>query len=616
MCLIHSILLLQAALIAQQQAAVLAVQRQALAAQLQLQQQQQQQQSQQQQSPQQPWLITQSAPQITTTPQQQVTAQAIRSVTPPPATAAVVKMIPSPQQPLQQQQQPQLVAISVTNPILTASPAAADRASPGPPSRGASPAPHVQQQPTANNNNIIQQPNNNILLQQPQPQQHVPQAPTTMNVSPVPQIIPKLEPGTTCLGPPQFKISSVPNSQQHQQRNSISPAPNPQLQVAQQPHRPNSAPVPGHLMENPPEYVPFTLNREVPSFLVSFTPTPPPETPATSASDVSTTVVPSTTPTPTRAITPSSQTVSPVTTPQKSTPSFIPPQQHTFEAKQRYSPSQLQRSSPAPYYNPRTASPARGVSPLVHSSSRGSSPAPGTRSGANSPIHPRSRDPSPGPPSRSREVSPAPSPVPKVALIVPDLDKSSSKGTTHTSSMSRPKPNPLNLPTSVTNLPIPSPNMLNYPGQALKSGGLATPCLPTMTPNTITGFNSLPTPMMLTSPLPLGGAQRTPIMPLHFWSSLSPVATLSPRPGHTGSAPSTFQFPSYMNGHLPFSPVVTIPAFSAFDLQSPVVTAAPSSSGSIQVPWQSQSDSCDKDSDGCPPKKSWPWPTQVTSSNI
>ena len=582
-CLINNVLLLQAALIAQQQAAVLAVQRQALAAQLHIQQQQQQQQSQQQQqAPQQPWLITQSAPQITTTPQQQVTAQALRSVTPPPPAAAaattttVVEMIPSPQQPLQQpQQQPQMVAISVTNPIVTVS-SAADRASPGPPSRSASPAPQVQQQPTANNNNIIQQPNNNIILQQ--------QAPTTINASPVPQIIPKLEPGTTCLVPPQFKVSSVPNSQQHNQRNSISPAPNPQLQVAQQPHRPNSAPVPGHLMENPPEYVPFTLNREVPSFLVSFTPPAPPETPATSASVISKPVAPSTTPTPTMATTPPSETVSPVTTPQKSTPTFIPPQQHTFEAKQRYSPSHLQRSSPLPYYNPRTASPARGVSPLVHSSSRGSSPAPGTRSGANSPIHPRSRDPSPAPPSRSREVSPAPSPVPKVALIVPDLDKSSSKTTTHTSTMSRPKPNPLNLPTSVTNLPIPSPNMLNYPGQALKSGGLATPCLPTMTPNTITGFNSLPTPMMLTSPLPLGGAQRTPIMPLHFWSSLSPVATLSPRPGHTGSAPSTFQFPSYMNGHMAFSPVVTIPAFTAFDLQSPVVTAAPSSSGSIQVP--------------------------------
>ena len=182
-----------------------------------------------------------------------------------------------------------MVAISVTNPIVTVS-SAADRASPGPPSRSASPAPQVQQQPTANNNNIIQQPNNNIILQQ--------QAPTTINASPVPQIIPKLEPGTTCLVPPQFKVSSVPNSQQHNQRNSISPAPNPQLQVAQQPHRPNSAPVPGHLMENPPEYVPFTLNREVPSFLVSFTPPAPPETPATSASAISKPVAPSTTPTP------------------------------------------------------------------------------------------------------------------------------------------------------------------------------------------------------------------------------------------------------------------------------------------------------------------------------
>ena len=552
---------MQAALIAQQQAAVLAVQRQALAAaQSQvLQQQQQQQQVNQQQQQQQPWLITQTASQITTP--LQVTTQALRSVTPPLA-GTIIQMVPSPQQPQQQ-----IVVTSVTAPSVD------DRASPRPASRSASPARQVIQ-PTANVTIQYQPSGNNTVL----PQQQQQQAPIT--ASPAPHIVPKLEPVATSLVP-EFKISNVPNSQQ---RNSISPAPaaNPQLQVTQQPNRPNSAPVPGHLMENPPEYVPFTFNREVPSFLVSFT--PPPESPnfipPTSAIDTEPTTTSSS-----PAVIPQSMTS------QRNVQSFSPSQQHNFEAKQKFSPSQSQRSSPSPYYNPRTMSPARGVSPLVHSSSRGSSPVPvGARSGANSPIHPRSRDPSPAPsPSRSRDVSPIPgnkSPSTQVALIVPDLDKSSGSGTTHTSTVSRPKPNPLNLPTSsLTTLPIPSPTMLNYPGgQALKSGGLATPCLPSMTPNTLTGFNSLPTPMMLTSPIHLGGPQRTPIMPLHFWSSLSPVATLSPRPGHAASSASTFQFPSFLNGHMAYSPVVTIPAFTAFqDLQSPVVTAAPSTS-SIQVP--------------------------------
>ena len=560
------------ALIAQQQAAVLAVQRQALvAAQLQLQQQQQQQQQPQQQ----PWLITQTAPQITTP--LQVTTQALRSVTPPPAPApTIIQMVPSPQQ-----QQQQVVVTSVTKPDV------ADRAPLRPASRSASPAPQV-----ANVTIGYQQPqgNSSTVLQQQQQQQQ--QAPI-VTASPVPQIIPKLEPVATSSLAPEFKISSVLNSQH--QRNSISPAPVPQLQVAQQPNRPNSAPVPGHLMENPPEYVPFTLNREK-SFLVSFT--PPPKSPSvipqsSLTSAINTDPLPPTTTSSgfqQPAVPPTSSGTEPgpqpTVPPQRYIQSFSPSQQHTFEAKQKFSPSQSQRASPSPYYNPRTMSPARGVSPLVHSGSRGSSPAPASRSGANSPIHPRSRDPSPAPPSRSRDASPVPvSNVHQVALIVPDFDKSSGSGTTHTSTISRPKPNPLNLPTSsLTSLPIPSPTMLNYGPGGLKSGGLATPCLPSMTPNTLTGFNNLPTPMMLTSPIHLGGAQRTPMMPLHFWSSLSPVATLSPRPGHQTSSASTFQFPSFLNGHMAYSPVVTIPAFTAFEnLQSPVVTAAPSTS-SIQVP--------------------------------
>ena len=71
-------------------------------------------------------------------------------------------------------------------------------------------------------------------------------------------------------------------------------------------------------------------------------------------------------------------------------------------------------------------------------------------------------------------------------------------------------------------------------------------------------------------------------MPVHFWSSFSPIATLSPHPGATlspllgasiQSAPMHFQFP--VNGGTMFSPVVTVPnlsssSFSGGDLETPL----------------------------------------------
>ena len=129
------------------------------------------------------------------------------------------------------------------------------------------------------------------------------------------------------------------------------------------------------------------------------------------------------------------------------------------------------------------------------------------------------------------------------------------------SSSSRHKPDPLNLPHSVLSAhPLPSPAQLK--------SNLA---LPGMT------FNS--TPILLTSPMQLG-AQNTPIMPLHFWSSLSPLATLSPRLSATTG--TQFQFPSFP--HYTLSPVpVTHPMFTSFEnLQSPSVISSPGKG--IQVP--------------------------------
>ena len=132
--------------------------------------------------------------------------------------------------------------------------------------------------------------------------------------------------------------------------------------------------------------------------------------------------------------------------------------------------------------------------------------------------------------------------------------------TTSTTSMSKPKPNPLNLmPTALTTQPIPSPTAL----QPMK--------LPTGSLSSAGPLTALHTPMMLGSPML--GSQRTPMMPLSFWSSLSPLAALSPH----HNAVTHFQFPSW-SGVL--SPVVTLPGFAGFDcIQSPTL-----SSTTIQVP--------------------------------
>ena len=124
---------------------------------------------------------------------------------------------------------------------------------------------------------------------------------------------------------------------------------------------------------------------------------------------------------------------------------------------------------------------------------------------------------------------------------------------TAVTSMSHPKPNPLSLSTL-------SPT-------AIKPTPLLTP------------MTAIHTPLLLHSPFSKG--QRMPLVPLHFWSSLSPVAALSPRVSATSA--STFQFPSFMGSPMSLSPMVNMPPFSAYEnLQSPVVVSSPTKS--IQVP--------------------------------
>ncbi|XP_013075300.2 uncharacterized protein LOC106061659 isoform X1 [Biomphalaria glabrata] len=100
--------------------------------------------------------------------------------------------------------------------------------------------------------------------------------------------------------------------------------------------------------------------------------------------------------------------------------------------------------------------------------------------------------------------------------------------------------------------PKPSPISLGVP-PSLSSGPLTnSPLTPASTQMSIlsptakhpmSAYHAIPTPLFLSSPM----------HPVHFWTSLSPVTTLSPRMNSSGSA---FQFPGFLSGGLTFSPLM------------------------------------------------------------
>lgn len=118
-----------------------------------------------------------------------------------------------------------------------------------------------------------------------------------------------------------------------------------------------------------------------------------------------------------------------------------------------------------------------------------------------------------------------------------------------TTTHGKPKPSPLSLcplqppdinvsTTAVINVPVPSPKAMSS-----------------------THFSTVATPFFI--------GPRTPV-PLHFWSSLSPM--MSPR---VSSHASAFQFPSFVNSPLTLS---SLPNFSAIEpaLNSPIIVSSPS----------------------------------------
>lgn len=143
--------------------------------------------------------------------------------------------------------------------------------------------------------------------------------------------------------------------------------------------------------------------------------------------------------------------------------------------------------------------------------------------------------------------------------IVFSEEKRSNRGSDEklkASQSTKPKPNPLLLYSGISQSPL-----------LLSSAALQLHPNATQTTN---GSLSTPT-IYLTSPF---GPQKTPMAALHFWSSLSPLAYNSPRPG--SGTPSVFQFPAFLGGHMTMSPLA-IPAINMFDnLQTPASINTPS----------------------------------------
>lgn len=120
-----------------------------------------------------------------------------------------------------------------------------------------------------------------------------------------------------------------------------------------------------------------------------------------------------------------------------------------------------------------------------------------------------------------KSVSTSPSKVSASKMEVSNSEasysSSDSNGKSSGKSMSKQKPGPLLLPKPLVQTTITPPS----------PGHVPSPHLP---PH----FTSMPS-FMLASPM-----IRTPLAPLHFWSSLSPITTMSPRLAPSSSA---FQFP-------------------------------------------------------------------------
>ncbi|GFR93946.1 ETS domain-containing protein Elk-1 [Elysia marginata] len=255
----------------------------------------------------------------------------------------------------------------------------------------------------------------------------------------------------------------------------------------------------------------------------------------------------------------------------------FPPKARRYSRRSDYSPDPRDdTASPplTPMNLTKTSSSAFSSDPresksifISSSNNSGHSSRPSSRSGSISsarPLSPAAKhtvtssaspigSPSPQPPvsspdsylgsSRTSRRSPSPSLLTKPSGALRSLSTSSATSTS--SSKQKPIPSPITLGVPpLAGLGLGSAPLTPISSHSQLSAGLSPSSkTPQQHPTPLSAaFHGLHTPLFLPSPM----------HPVHFWSSLSPVATHSPRL-NSGTA---FQFPAFLNGPLAFSPLL------------------------------------------------------------
>ncbi|KAL5014490.1 hypothetical protein ScPMuIL_008760 [Solemya velum] len=123
---------------------------------------------------------------------------------------------------------------------------------------------------------------------------------------------------------------------------------------------------------------------------------------------------------------------------------------------------------------------------------------------------------------------------------------------------------------TVPSKPKPNPLILTVPESTAIHSMAENPAVTAA--KTITTFSAMPTPIVVASPAIVPMGMRSPL--LHFWSSLSPLATISPR--FSTASSTAFPFSSCFGSHMTLSPMVLPPSISTVDnLSTPALVTSP-----------------------------------------
>lgn len=123
---------------------------------------------------------------------------------------------------------------------------------------------------------------------------------------------------------------------------------------------------------------------------------------------------------------------------------------------------------------------------------------------------------------------------------------------------------------TVPSKPKPNPLILTVPDSSVIHSVAENLSITATKP--ISTFPAIPTPIVVASPAMGPVGMRSPL--LHFWSSLSPLTTISPR--FSTASSTAFPFSSGFGSHMTLSPMVLPPSISTLDnLSTPALVTSP-----------------------------------------